>query len=88
MLRHALRNALIPVVTVFASILPVLIGGSVLVETIFNIPGMGLYAYEGVLRRDYNVVMATTTVSALLTLLGFLLSDILYAVVDPRISHD
>jgi peptide/nickel transport system permease protein len=87
-LRHALRNALIPVVTIFATILPVLIGGSVLVESIFNIPGMGLYAYEGVLRRDYNVVMATTTVSAVLTLLGFLLSDILYAVVDPRISHD
>jgi len=87
-LRHALRNSLIPVVTVFASILPVLIGGSVLVETIFNIPGMGLYAFEGVLKRDYNVVMATTSVSAVLTLLGFLISDILYAVVDPRISHE
>jgi len=87
-LRHALRNSLIPVVTVFATILPVLIGGSVLVEQIFNIPGMGLYAYEGLLKRDYNVVMATTTVSAFMTLLGFLLSDILYGVVDPRISYD
>ena len=87
-MRHALRNSLIPVVTVFATILPVLIGGSVLVEQIFNIPGMGLYAYEGLLKRDYNVVMATTTISAVMTLLGFLLSDILYAVVDPRISYE
>jgi peptide/nickel transport system permease protein len=87
-LRHALRNSLIPVVTVFATILPLLIGGSVIVESIFNIPGMGLYAFEGLMKRDYNVVMATTTVSAVMTLFGFLLSDILYAVVDPRISHD
>ncbi|MGQ0553692.1 MAG: ABC transporter permease [Planctomycetota bacterium] len=87
-LRHALRNSLIPVVTVFATILPVLIGGSVIVEKIFNIPGMGLYAYEGLIYRDYNVVMATTTLSAFMTLLGFLLSDILYAFVDPRITYD
>jgi peptide/nickel transport system permease protein len=87
-LRHALRNSLIPVVTVFATILPVLIGGSVIVEQIFDIPGMGLYAYDGLMKRDYNVVMATTTVSALLTLVGFLVSDILYGLVDPRISYD
>jgi peptide/nickel transport system permease protein len=86
--RHALRNSLIPVITVFASILPILIGGSVIVETVFSIPGMGLYAFQGVVTRDYNVVMATTTMSALMTLLGFLVSDILYAVVDPRISYD
>jgi peptide/nickel transport system permease protein len=87
-LKHALRNALIPVITVFATILPVLIGGSVIVELVFNIPGMGLYAYEALQQRDYNVVMATTTISALMTLLGFLLSDILYVLVDPRISYD
>ncbi len=86
--KHALRNSLIPVITVFAQILPVLIGGSVIVESVFSIPGMGLYAYEGLLKRDYNVVMATTTFSALLTMAGFLLSDILYALVDPRISYD
>jgi peptide/nickel transport system permease protein len=86
--RHALRNSLIPVITVFASILPVLIGGSVIVETVFNIPGMGLYAYQGVMTRDYNIVMATTTMASMMTLLGFLLSDVLYAVVDPRISYD
>ncbi len=87
-MRHALRNSLIPVVTIFATILPVLIGGSVIVEQVFGIPGMGLYAFEGLVKRDYNIVMATTTVSAFMTLLGFLLSDVLYAVVDPRISHD
>ena len=87
-LRHATRNSLIPVVTVFASILPILIGGSVIVEQIFNIPGMGLYAYEGLIKRDYPVVLATTTVSAVMTLFGFLLSDVLYAVVDPRISYE
>jgi peptide/nickel transport system permease protein len=86
--RHALRNSLIPVVTVFATILPILIGGSVIVETVFNIPGMGLYAFQGLITRDYNIVMATVTVSSIMTLLGFLLSDVLYAVVDPRISYD
>jgi peptide/nickel transport system permease protein len=86
--RHALRNSLIPVITVFAAILPVLIGGSIIVETVFNIPGMGLYGYQGLVTRDYSVVMATATMSAFMTLLGFLVSDILYAVVDPRISYD
>ena len=87
-LKHALRNSLIPVVTLFASILPILIGGSVIVETIFTIPGMGLYAFQGLIQRDYNVVMATVTVTAMMTLLGFLISDIVYAVVDPRIKYE
>jgi len=86
--RHALRNSLGPVITVFASILPVLIGGSVIVEAVFDIPGMGNYAFEALLKRDYPVVMATTTLSAIMTLLGFLVSDLLYAVVDPRVSYD
>lgn len=86
--KHALRNSLIPVITVFAQILPVLIGGSVIVEMVFSIPGMGLYAFEGMIKRDYNVVMATTTFSAMLTMAGFLVSDVLYAIVDPRISYD
>ncbi len=87
-LKHALRNSLIPVVTLFASILPILIGGSVIVETIFTIPGMGLYAFQGLVQRDYNVVMATVTASALMTLVGFLVSDVTYALVDPRITYD
>ena len=86
--KHAMRNSLIPVVTIFASILPILIGGSVIVEKVFNIPGMGLYAYTALVQRDYPVIMATVTVTSLMTLLGFLLSDILYAVVDPRIKYD
>ncbi len=86
--KHVMRNSLIPVVTVFAQVLPILIGGSVIVESIFSIPGMGLYAYEAVVSRDYNIVMATTTLSAIMTMIGFLMSDVLYAVIDPRISYD
>jgi len=87
-LKHALRNSLIPVLTLFASILPTLIGGSVIVESIFDIPGMGKYAFEGLLTRDYNIVMATTTISAVLTLFGILVSDLTYALVDPRIRYE
>lgn len=87
-LKHALRNSLIPVVTLFATILPFLIGGSVIVESIFDIPGMGKYAFEGLLQRDYFVVMATTTMSAVLTLAGILVSDLLYALLDPRIRYE
>ncbi len=86
--KHALRNSLIPVVTLFASVLPILIGGSVVVERVFDIPGMGRYAYEGLVQRDYNIIMATTTFSAFATLLGILCSDITYAIVDPRISYE
>ena len=87
-MKHALRNSMIPVVTLFASILPFLIGGSVIIESIFDIPGMGKYAFEGLLLRDYFIVMATTTMSAVLTLVGILLSDVAYAFLDPRISYD
>lgn len=87
-LKHAARNSLIPVVTLFASILPTLIGGSLVVETVFGLPGMGRYAFDALQTRDYNVIMATSTVSAVLTMLGFLLSDVAYAIVDPRIAYD
>jgi len=86
--KHALRNALIPVVTIFASILPILIGGSIIVETVFDIPGMGKYAFEGLLRRDFYVIMATTLFVGIMTQIGILLSDITYSIVDPRIRHD
>ena len=85
-LKHALRNSLIPQVTILASILPGLIGGSVIIETVFSIPGLGQLGYEAVLARDYPIVLALLTVSALLTLIGILASDILLAVVDPRIA--
>lgn len=84
--KHALRNSLIPIVTIVASILPAMIGGSVIIETIFSIPGIGRLGFESVLSRDYPVIMAVATISAFLTLAGILLSDIAYAVVDPRIG--
>ena len=86
--KHALRNSLIPIVTILAGILPTLIGGSVIIETIFNIPGMGRLGFNAVLARNYPVIMAVATVSAVLTLFGVLLADILYAVVDPRIKYE
>jgi peptide/nickel transport system permease protein len=68
-----------------ASILPGLLGGSVIVESIFSIPGMGLLAFEAILSRDIPVIMAIASISAMLTLLGILVADIMYSVVDPRI---
>ncbi len=85
--KHALRNALIPIITLLAAILPNLVGGSVIVETIFSIPGMGFLSYEALVARDYPMIMAVFTISAILTLLGMLISDILYSVADPRISY-
>ena len=83
--KHVLRNSLIPQVTILASILPGLIGGSIIIETIFSIPGLGQLGYESVLARDYPTVMALFTVSSVLTLICILVSDILLSVVDPRI---
>ncbi|HEX9878714.1 MAG TPA: ABC transporter permease [Candidatus Binatia bacterium] len=84
--KHVLRNSLIPMVTILASILPGLIGGSIIIETIFSIPGLGQLGYQAVLARDYPTVMALFTVSSMLALIGILLSDILLTVVDPRIA--
>jgi peptide/nickel transport system permease protein len=85
--RHAFANALFPLLSLAGSLLPALVGGSVLVESIFELPGVGRYAYEGFLARDYNVVMATTLVSAALTLVGLALSDAAYAWFDPRVRR-
>jgi peptide/nickel transport system permease protein len=73
-------------VTLLAALLPAMLGGSVIVESIFSIPGMGKLAFECILARDYPVIMGITTISALLTLIGILLADLCYALVDPRIS--
>ncbi len=83
--RHALRNALLPFVTMFGLILPGLIGGSVIIESIFSWPGMGRMAYEAILARDYPVILTVNFISAVLVLGGTLISDLLYLVVDPRI---
>lgn len=83
--KHALRNALLPFVTMFGLILPGLIGGSVIIESIFSWPGMGRMAYEAILARDYPVILTVNFVSAVLVLAGTFISDLLYMVVDPRI---
>ncbi|MFQ5508418.1 MAG: ABC transporter permease [Leptospirillia bacterium] len=84
--KHALRNALVPMVTILAGILPALIGGSVIIESIFSIPGIGQLGFQAVLARDYPVIMAVFTMSAVVTLVSILLSDILLTLVDPRIN--
>lgn len=86
--KHALRNSLIPIITMLANLLPLAISGSIIIESIFSIPGMGQLAFQAVLYRDYPIIMAVSTLSAVLTLFGILLSDILYALVDPRISFE
>jgi peptide/nickel transport system permease protein len=83
--RHAVPNSLLPMVTLLGLYLPHLIGGSVIVERIFGIDGMGMLAFRAVLERDYDVVMGLTTLTALITLGAMLLSDLAYALVDPRI---
>jgi peptide/nickel transport system permease protein len=83
--RHALRNALLPFVTMFGLILPGLIGGSVIIESIFSWPGLGRMAYEAILARDYPVILTINFIAAVLVLIGTLVSDILYVIVDPRI---
>lgn len=85
---HALRNSLFPIITLLASLLPMLVGGSVIIEYIFNIPGMGKLTYDKILRREYDLVMATLLISSALTLLGILISDILYVLVNPRVSFE
>ncbi len=84
--KHALRNSLIPIVTLLGFLLPAMLGGSVIIESIFTIPGMGQLGFDAILSRDYPVVMAISTIAAFLTLIGLLLSDICYALVNPTIS--
>jgi peptide/nickel transport system permease protein len=85
--RHALRNALLPVITILGLSVPGLIGGSVIFETIFAIPGMGKLFYDGVMMRDYPLIMGILVIGAVLTLIGNLLADIGYALADPRIRR-
>ncbi|MDO9307961.1 MAG: ABC transporter permease [Deltaproteobacteria bacterium] len=85
--KHALRNALLPLITLLGFSIPGLIGGSVIFETIYAIPGMGQLFYQGVMSRDYPVVMGILVIGAFLTLLGNLVADLCYALADPRIRH-
>lgn len=85
--KHAMRNALIPIVTISGGLIPGLFSGSVIIEQIFNWPGIGLLAFRAVLQRDYPVIMAFLTLSSVLTLISFLVVDMLYVWVDPRIRY-
>lgn len=86
--KHALRNALIPIVTLLGLFFPFLLGGAVLVETIFAWPGMGRLIFDAIFQRDYPLVMASSFVIAAMVVAGNLISDVLYAVVDPRIRTE
>jgi len=86
--RHALRNALIPIITIFALELPVLIGGAVIIESIFSLPGMGQLMFQSLDAKDEPVIMGITVLAAIVTLLSYLAADILYVVVDPRITYE
>jgi len=83
--KHALRNSLRPVVTSIGFLLPAMLGGSVIVESIFGYPGMGRLGYQSLMGRDYPVLITLNVVGAALVLVGNLLADVLYAVVDPRV---
>lgn len=83
--KHALRNALLPVITILGLSIPGLIGGGVIFETIFAIPGMGQLFYQSVMMRDYPTIMGILVIGAVLTLLGNLIADLMYSIADPRI---
>lgn len=86
--KHALRNALIPIVTLLGLSLPSFIGGSVIIESIFSWPGMGRLSYEAIMSHNYPLIMGSVIIAALLTILGNLFADIGYAFLDPRIRYD
>ncbi len=86
--RHALRNSLIPIATSFGNNISIILSGSFLIETVFNINGMGLLGYESVVERDYPVVMGILVISSLLFMIGNILSDICVAIVDPRVKFE
>ncbi|HEB57800.1 MAG TPA: ABC transporter permease [Gammaproteobacteria bacterium] len=86
--KHVFRNSLLPLITISATLLPALLAGSVIVESIFSIEGMGKLAIEAVKGRDRELVLSITLISGILTLVGYLIADILYAIADPRVSYD
>ena len=87
-LKHALRNALIPIITIYGLSLPFLLGGAVIIETIFAWPGMGQLAVSAIQSRDYPVILATSMIAAVLTVIGSLIADVTYALADPRVTYE
>jgi peptide/nickel transport system permease protein len=85
--RHAFRNAMLPIITLIGLSLPAIAGGAVITEVVFNYPGMGLLAVQGADNNDVQLVVGTTIIATLLTVVGSLLADVLYAVADPRIRY-
>jgi peptide/nickel transport system permease protein len=86
--RHAFRNSLLPLITVSAGIVPGLLGGSIIVEKIFSIPGMGLLTIDAIYARDREVVLAGALLGGIITLVSILIADLCYAIADPRVSYD
>jgi peptide/nickel transport system permease protein len=86
--RHAMRNALIPIITIFALELPVLVGGAIIVESIFSLPGMGQLLFQALDAKDEFVIMGVTLFTGVVTMLSYLFADILYVIVDPRIAYE
>ena len=86
--KHVFRNSLLPLITILAGLLPSLLGGSIIIEQIFSIDGMGKLVVEATMARDREVVLSITLIAGFLTLVGYLISDFLYALVDPRVQYD
>jgi peptide/nickel transport system permease protein len=86
--RHAVRNGLLPILTLLAGLLPAALGGAVIIEYIFGIPGMGAWVVDSIFARDYNAIMVVQLLSTILVLIGILLTDLSYALVDPRIRFE
>jgi peptide/nickel transport system permease protein len=84
---HALRNALIPIITLLGLTLPAIVSGALITESVFNYPGMGLAFYNAAINNDFPLLIGTVVVAAMATVVGSLLADILYAVLDPRIRY-
>jgi ABC-type dipeptide/oligopeptide/nickel transport system permease component len=87
-IRHVFRNSLLPLITMFVGIFPAMLGGSVIVERIFSVPGMGTLILQAIDLRDREIILANTFMIACVNLLALLLADILYAVADPRVSYE
>ena len=86
--KHAFKNSLLPIITLFANVFPLIISGAIIIENKFSIPGMGKTAIEAISARNYPMIYTIVMFSAILTMIGYLVADILYAVVDPRISYN
>ena len=87
-MKHVFRNSLLPMITIFAGIIPGLLGGSIIIERIFSIPGMGQLGFHAALARDLPVLQALTFIGAAISLLSLLMADLAYAIADPRVSYD